>query len=53
MAFGKFAGIAGMIDTLQGLGQRLLVEGINSPFLNIGNAYTMESLEYVRLFYSW
>jgi alpha-aminoadipic semialdehyde synthase len=45
VAFGKYAGIAGMIDTLQGLGQRLLLKGINSPFLTISNAYTNETLE--------
>jgi len=31
--FGTFAGYAGMIDTLCGLGQRLLGLGQSSPFL--------------------
>jgi len=33
VAFGKFAGIAGMINTFQGLGQKLLSHGISTPFL--------------------
>ena len=31
--FSKFAGYAGMIDGLHGLGQRLLVKGYATPFL--------------------
>lgn len=30
VAFGKFAGMAGMIDCFQGLGLKLLAEGIKS-----------------------
>jgi alpha-aminoadipic semialdehyde synthase len=45
VAFGKYAGIAGMIDILQGLGQRLLAGGINTPFLNVSQSFTHESLE--------
>ena len=33
VAFGSFAGSAGMINILHGLGDRLLSRGIRSPFL--------------------
>ena len=33
VAFGKFAGNAGVIDFLQGLGKYLLMRGISNPFL--------------------
>ena len=33
--FGKYAGLAGMIDTLWAYGQRLKSQGINSPFSQI------------------
>lgn len=33
--FGRFAGIAGMVDTLAGLGQRLQVMGFDTPFARI------------------
>jgi alpha-aminoadipic semialdehyde synthase len=42
--FGRFAGLAGMIDTLHALGQRLEHEGIPSPFERIRMAH-----EYVDL----
>lgn len=45
VAFGKYAGHAGMIDTLHGLGLRLLAEGYNTQFLQICNAYMNISLE--------
>jgi alpha-aminoadipic semialdehyde synthase len=34
--FGKFAGYAGMIDMLHGLGDRLLAMGYSTPFLHVG-----------------
>ena len=44
--FGKFAGIAGMIDTLHGLGQRLQQQmGITTPFTKIKSAYQYDSVE--------
>ncbi|MBC8525296.1 MAG: hypothetical protein H8D22_00245 [Candidatus Cloacimonetes bacterium] len=43
--FGRFAGIAGMIDTLWALGQRLTYEGISDHFTEIKKAYQYESLE--------
>ncbi|CAL8095373.1 unnamed protein product [Calicophoron daubneyi] len=39
VAFGRFAGIAGTIDILHGLGMRLLALGHTTPFLNIGLAH--------------
>lgn len=45
VAFGKYAGIAGMIDTLQCLGRRLLASGFSTPFLNCGPAYIYYDLE--------
>lgn len=39
IAFGRYAGIAGMIDTLWALGKRLRWEGINNPFTRIKRAY--------------
>ena len=35
VAFGKFAGNAGTIDILSGLGSFLLSRGIGTPFINI------------------
>ena len=39
VAFGKFAGIAGMIDILNGLGLRMLALGHHTPFMHIGPAH--------------
>ncbi len=33
VAFGKYAGVAGMIDILHGLGLRLLALGYHTPFM--------------------
>lgn len=43
--FGKFAGLAGMINSLWSLGQRLKVQGINTPFTQIRQSHTYDSLE--------
>ena len=45
VAFGKFAGIAGMIDTFQCLGRRLLASGFSTPFLNCSPAYVYYDLD--------
>lgn len=47
--FSKFAGYAGMIDILHGLGQRLLVKGYGSPFLAIGMSYMYRCIDDGRL----
>ncbi|KAF7837603.1 alpha-aminoadipic semialdehyde synthase [Senna tora] len=44
IAFGKFAGRAGMIDFLSGLGQRFLSLGYSTPFLSLGSSYMYPSL---------
>lgn len=45
VAFGKFAGYAGMIDTLWVYGQRLLSLGQETPFSEIKQANKYESLD--------
>ena len=43
--FGKFAGYAGMVDTLHGLGQRLKQQfNIDTPFLKVKHSYQYESV---------
>lgn len=42
--FGRYAGLAGMIDTLWALGQRLNEEGIENPFAEIKQTYAYGSL---------
>lgn len=39
VAFGKWAGVAGMINILHGLGLRLLALGHHTPFMHIGPAH--------------
>jgi alpha-aminoadipic semialdehyde synthase len=48
VAFGNYAGRAGMVDGLQGLGIRLLAEGYSTPFLYMPNTYMHRSLEEVK-----
>lgn len=43
--FGRFAGVAGMVDILQGLGQNLLARGYNTPFLWSPLTYMYRDLE--------
>lgn len=45
VAFGRYAGIAGMIDYLRGLGERCLALGFSTPFLAVGAAYMYPNLE--------
>ncbi|KAJ8750761.1 hypothetical protein K2173_015942 [Erythroxylum novogranatense] len=44
LAFGKFAGRAGLVDFLRGLGQRYLSLGYSTPFLSLGASYMYTSL---------
>ncbi len=46
--FGRYAGLAGMINTLWSLGLRLKEEGFETPLLNIKQTYTYDSLEEAR-----
>jgi len=48
IAFGSWAGKAGMINALRGLGERLLGQGFSTPFLNIGSSYMYGSFEDAR-----
>jgi alpha-aminoadipic semialdehyde synthase len=43
--FGRFAGLAGMIDTLWALGQRYRHEGIDSPFEDVKPAHEYPTLD--------
>eukprot|EP00116_Pleurobrachia_bachei_P015261 sb/3475523/ len=44
VAFGHYAGVAGMINVLHGLGLRLLSLGVTSPFLHIGLAHNYDKV---------
>ncbi|KAG9144913.1 hypothetical protein Leryth_024026 [Lithospermum erythrorhizon] len=44
LAFGKFAGRAGMVDFLHGLGRWYLSHGYSTPFLSLGASYMYPSL---------
>lgn len=46
--FGQYAGLAGMIDTLQTLGQRLAWEGIATPLLDVRLTHTYANLPDVQ-----
>lgn len=43
--FGRFAGLAGMINSLWSLGQRLNVKGIKTPFMQLQQSHHYDSLE--------
>jgi alpha-aminoadipic semialdehyde synthase len=43
--FGRYAGLAGMLDTLHGFGMKLQERGVASPFASIRQAYQYASLE--------
>jgi alanine dehydrogenase len=43
--FGRFAGLAGMINSLWSLGQRLEGKGIKNPFIDIKQSHHYSSLE--------
>lgn len=44
VAFGKFAGYAGMIDAFRGVGERLLSLGYSSPFMGVSSSYMYPDL---------
>jgi len=46
--FGRYAGLAGMINSLWSLGQRLEESGIITPFLDIAQTHTYHSLGEAR-----
>jgi saccharopine dehydrogenase (NAD+, L-lysine-forming) len=43
--FGRYAGLAGMLDTLHGFGMKLQARGVANPFTRIRQAYQYASLE--------
>ncbi len=43
--FGKYAGLAGMIETLHAYGQKLKLRGYSTPFENVKQAYEYSSVE--------
>lgn len=46
--FGRFAGLAGMIDSMWALGCRLDAEGVRNPFTRIQQAYKYRDLDHAR-----
>lgn len=48
VAFGRFAGYAGMINALNGLGNILLSRGIRSPFINVPLSHHFKNLKHVK-----
>lgn len=46
--FGRFAGLAGMINSLWSLGQRLKVKGIKTPFMHLQQSHHYDSLEQAK-----
>ncbi|KXJ12709.1 alpha-aminoadipic semialdehyde synthase, mitochondrial [Exaiptasia diaphana] len=48
-AFGKFAGVGGMINTLHGLGLRLLALGHHTPFMYMGSTHNYKSSRAAKL----
>ena len=43
--FGKYAGLAGMVETLHGIGQKLKMQGFETPLEKIRQAYEYSSVE--------
>lgn len=48
VTFGRFAGCAGMINTLNGLGDVLLSRGIRSPFINVPLTHHYRNLDHAK-----
>jgi saccharopine dehydrogenase (NAD+, L-lysine forming) len=46
--FGRYAGLAGMIDTLWALGRRLQHEGCDNPFTAVRRAFEYEDLAHAK-----
>jgi saccharopine dehydrogenase (NAD+, L-lysine forming) len=46
--FGRYAGLAGMLDTLHAYGQKLQARGVPNPFAAIKQAYQYASLEQAK-----
>ncbi|XP_025837508.1 alpha-aminoadipic semialdehyde synthase, mitochondrial isoform X2 [Agrilus planipennis] len=48
VAFGKMAGVAGMVNILHGIGLRLLALGHHTPFMHIGPAHNYRNSSMAR-----
>ena len=48
VAFGQYAGVAGMINILHGIGLRLLALGHHTPFMHIGAPHNYRSSEMAK-----
>lgn len=48
VAFGKYAGVAGMVNILHGIGLRLLALGHHTPFMHIGPAHNYRNSSMAR-----
>lgn len=48
VAFGRYAGIVGAIDFLQGVGKFLMYKGIYTPFIHTGFSYMYPSLAHSK-----
>lgn len=48
VAFGKYAGVAGMVNILHGLGLRLLALGHHTPFMHIGPPHNYRNSSMAR-----
>lgn len=48
VAFGKYAGVSGMINILHGMGLRLLALGHHTPFMHIGPSHNYRHTEMAR-----
>ena len=47
--FGRYAGLAGMIETFYAYGQKLKATGFSSPFERFKQAYAYETLEHAKV----
>jgi len=48
VAFGTYAGYAGAIDFLRGMGERFLALGFSTPLLAVGSSFMYQSLDEAR-----
>ncbi|KAL4226643.1 hypothetical protein ACF0H5_014624 [Mactra antiquata] len=48
VAFGKYAGVVGMVNILHGMGLRLLALGHHTPFMHIGPSHNYRNSEAAR-----
>ncbi|XP_075230422.1 lysine ketoglutarate reductase/saccharopine dehydrogenase isoform X2 [Lycorma delicatula] len=48
VAFGKYAGVAGMVNIIHGLGLRLLALGHHTPFMHVGPAHNYRNSSMAR-----